>query len=78
MNGQERAYDFHELVNSTNILNHIFTVEYGKNGLALKKQHNKMENVKESLHKLQLGEQRCNLAPSTQCLAKKNAMRSHG
>ena len=104
MNRQERAYDFHKLVNSANILNHISAVEYGKNGLASKKQHNKMENVWESLHKLQPGEQRCNLgdytaitsnadviaalqdglkeahasfrplnmAPSTQCVAKKN------
>ena len=65
MNGQERAYDFHALVNSTNILNHISTIEYGKNVLALKKQHNKMENVWKSLHKLQPGEQQCNLGDYT-------------
>ena len=61
MNEQEHTYYFHKLVNSANILNHISVVEYGKNGLALQKQHNKMENVWESLHKLQHGEQRCNL-----------------
>ena len=61
MNGQERAYDFHQLVNTANTLNHISAVEYGKNGLVFKKQHNKMDTVWESLHKLQPGEQRCNL-----------------
>ena len=61
MNGHERAYDFHKLVNTANTLNHISTIEYGKNGLAFKKQHNKMENVWESLHKLQASEERCNL-----------------
>ena len=59
MNGLERAYDFHELVNTANTLNHISVVEYGNNGF--QKQHNKMENVWESLHKLTLGEQRPNL-----------------
>ena len=29
-----------------------------------------MENVWESLYKFQPGEQQCNLAPNTQCLAK--------
>ena len=61
MNGQERAYDFHQLVNTANTLNHISAVEYGKNGLVFKKQHNKMDTVWESLHKLQPREQRCNL-----------------
>ena len=61
MNGLERAYDFHELVNTANTLNHISAVEYGNNGLVFQKQHNKMENVWESLHKLTLGEQRPNL-----------------
>ena len=36
MNGQKRVYDFHELVNTTNTLNHISAVEYGKNILVLK------------------------------------------
>jgi hypothetical protein len=61
MNGLERAYDFHELVNTANTLNHISAVEYGKNGLKFKKQHRKMETVWESLHPLQPGETRCNL-----------------
>ena len=61
MNGLERAYDFHEVVNTANTLNHISAVEYGNNGLVFQKQHNKMENVWESLHKLTLGEQRPNL-----------------
>ena len=29
---QERAYNFHELVNNANILNHVCVVECGKNG----------------------------------------------
>ena len=33
MNGLERAYDFHELVNTANTLNHMSALEYGKNGL---------------------------------------------
>jgi len=45
MNDHKHVYDFHELVNTTNTLNHISTTEYGKNGLAFKKQHNKMENI---------------------------------
>ena len=57
----EWAYDFHELVNTANTLNHISAVEYGNNGIEFKKQHNKMENVWEALHKLQPGEERCNL-----------------
>ena len=61
MNGLERAYDFHELVNTANTLNHISVVEFGKNGLAFKKQHKKMETVWESLHELQAGEEPCNL-----------------
>ena len=61
MNGLERAYDFHELVNTANTLNHISAVEFGKNGLAFKKQHKKMETMWESLHELQAGEEPCNL-----------------
>lgn len=61
MNGHERAYDFYKLVNTANTLNHIYVVEYGKNGLGFKKQHNKMENIWELFHKLQPREERCNL-----------------
>lgn len=50
MNGHERAYDFHKLVNTANTLNHMSAIEYPENGLAFKKQYNKMENVWESLH----------------------------
>jgi hypothetical protein len=31
--GMERAYDFHELVNCANTLNHLAAIEYGDNGL---------------------------------------------
>ena len=61
MNVLEYAYDFHELVNTANTLNHISAVEFGKNGLAFKKQHNKMETMWESLHELQAGKEPCNL-----------------
>jgi hypothetical protein len=33
MQGIERAYDFHKLVNCANILNHLTAIEYGNNGL---------------------------------------------
>ena len=37
MNSLECTYDFHKLVNTTNILNHVSVVEYGPNGLAFDK-----------------------------------------
>lgn len=46
---------------TANILSHIIDVECTRDKLTLKKQHNKMENVWEALHKLQLGEEWCNL-----------------
>ena len=49
------------MINNTNILKHIFAVEYGKNELTFKKQHNKMDNVWKSIHMLQFEELRCNL-----------------
>lgn len=45
MNRHECAYDFHELVGTTNPLNHISDVEHRKDGLAFKKKHNKMVNI---------------------------------
>ena len=33
MNGMERSYDFHDLMNTTNTLNRLSNVEYGDNGL---------------------------------------------
>ena len=57
MNKHERACDFDELVNTANTLNHISNVEYRKNGLGFKKQHNNIKNVWEALHKLQPGEE---------------------
>lgn len=53
----ERAYDFFELVNCANILNHITTIEYGENGFEFGQVHNKMEIVwVDMLHPLQAGE----------------------
>ena len=61
MVGQERAYDFHELVNTANTLNHLSAIEYGENGLKFGKLHNKMENIWADLHKLENGETPCDL-----------------
>ena len=36
-NWNERAYDFHELLNTTNTLNHLSVVEYVGNGLKTNK-----------------------------------------
>jgi hypothetical protein len=33
MQGMERAYNFHELINCANALNQLSAVEYGENGL---------------------------------------------
>jgi len=33
MVGMEHAYDFFEVVNCTNTLNHVVAIEYGENGL---------------------------------------------
>jgi hypothetical protein len=43
MQGLECAYDFHELVGCTNILNHLFAIEYGDNGLQFGRVHNKLK-----------------------------------
>ena len=66
MVGLERAYDFNELVNTANTLNHLSGIEYGQNGLAFGRVHNKMKNVWESLHPLQEGEARCDLSDYSQ------------
>ncbi len=59
----ERAYDFFELVNCANILNHIATIEYGENGFEFGQVHNTMEIVRvDKLHPLQEGESITNLA----------------
>ena len=52
MNGMERSYDFHDLVNTANTLNHLSNVEYGDNGLKFGGVHNKIENIWASLHPL--------------------------
>ncbi len=48
----EHAYNFSELVNYANTLNHVVAIEYGENGLQFGKVHNKMENVWVPLHPL--------------------------
>jgi hypothetical protein len=53
----ECAYDFFELVNCANILNHSATIEYGENGFEFGQVHNKMEVVQvDKLHPLQESE----------------------
>ena len=52
MNGMERSYDFHDLVNTANTLNRLSSVEYGENGLQFGRVHNKVENIWSNLHPL--------------------------
>ena len=52
MNGMERSYDLHDLVNTYYILNRLSSVEFGNNGLKFGRVHNKMENIWLSLHPL--------------------------
>ena len=61
MVGLERAYDFYELVNTTNNVNRLATLEYEENGLRFEHMHNKMECMWESLHPLAPGEISCDL-----------------
>jgi hypothetical protein len=56
MCGMERAYDFSELLNCANTLNHLSAIEYGENGLKFGKVHNKMTNVWAHLHPLMEGQ----------------------
>ena len=65
MNGNERAYDFHELLGTANTLNHLSEVEYAENGLKFNKQHNKMENIWAQIHPLGANEGPCNLGDYT-------------
>lgn len=53
MSGTESMYDFYELVNTTNTLNQLSTIEYGENGLKLNKDINKMDNIWANLHPLE-------------------------
>jgi hypothetical protein len=50
MCGMERAYDFNELLNCANTLNHLAVIEYQENGLKFGRGHNKMENVWADFH----------------------------
>ena len=52
MVGIERMYDFDELINRANTLNHLFAILYGLNDLQFYKIHNKMNNVWTELHPL--------------------------
>lgn len=55
MQGMERAYDFHELVNCANTLNQLSAIEYGDNGLKFDRVHNKQRNIWAELHPLEEG-----------------------
>ena len=52
MNGMERSYDFHDLVNTANTLNRLSSMEYGENDLQFGRVHNKVENIWSNLHPL--------------------------
>lgn len=56
MNGMERCYDFHDLLNTANTLNRLSSVEYGENGVQFGRVHNKVENIWATLHPLLEGE----------------------
>ena len=62
MEGHERAYNFHQLVNTANTLNRLSAAEYKENGLKFGRVHNKMKNVWADLHPLDKLEVPCNLA----------------
>lgn len=61
MVGLEIAYDFHELVNCANTLNHLSSIEYGENGLKFGRVHNKMTNIWAEINSLEEGETLCDL-----------------
>ena len=65
MEGNERAYDFHQLVSSANTLNCLIATEYRDNVLKFDKVHNKMKNVWADLHPLKKGECECNIGDYT-------------
>ena len=54
--GLKHAYDFHNIMNTTNTLNHLVRIECGTNGLKLNIVHIKMESVWAGLHPLAIGE----------------------
>jgi hypothetical protein len=62
MQGMERAYDFHELVNCANTLNQLTAIEYGDNGLQFARVHNKQQNIWYELRPLPEGQEKSNLA----------------
>lgn len=59
--GLEYAYDFHEIMKTTNTLNHLVMIEYWTNGLKFDIVHNRMENVWADFYPLVAGESLCNL-----------------
>lgn len=65
MKVNERAYDFHQLLNTANTLNRLASIEYKDNGLKFGRVHNKMKNVWADLHPLVEGEVVCNLSDYT-------------
>lgn len=62
MEGNERAYDFHQLVCTGNTLNRLTTTEYKESGLKFGRLHNKMKNVWADLHPLTADERPCDLS----------------
>jgi len=58
----EWFYDFNDLVNTTNALNQLFSVEYSDAGLQFGQVHNKVENIWSKFHPLWEQDTTTNLA----------------
>ena len=52
MQGMERTYDFHKLLECANTLNHLAGIEYMDNGMQFNRQYNKQKNIWATLHPL--------------------------
>lgn len=52
MMGLQRLRGLHELINTTNTLNHLSTIEYNENGMKFGQTINKIKNYCAKLHKL--------------------------
>lgn len=52
MVGLKRAYDFHKVASTTNMLNHLSFIEYAENDLKFGQVPNNMEKIWASLHPL--------------------------
>lgn len=65
MEGHEKAYDFHQLVNILNTLNGLTSTKYKDNELNCGRVYNQVKNVWANLHLLIEGEFACNTLDDT-------------